>query len=96
MTTLATKTQCDIHGTEYARRCLHISACQGREAEDVVCVVLHHAGSTSNQGHVKTTPVGFIPTRGDPIGLAGRRLNYSAKVSVRASQVMHSLWPWLR
>ena len=29
----------------------------------------------------KTTPVGFEPTRGDPIGLAGRRLNHSAKVS---------------
>ena len=29
-----------------------------------------------------TTPVGFEPTRGDPIGLAGRRLNRSAKVSV--------------
>ena len=30
----------------------------------------------------KTTPVGFEPTRGDPIGLAGRRLNHSAKVSI--------------
>ena len=29
----------------------------------------------------KTTPVGFEPTRGDPIGLAGRHLNRSAKVS---------------
>ena len=28
------------------------------------------------------TPVGFEPTRGDPIGLAGRRLNHSAKVSL--------------
>ena len=31
---------------------------------------------------LKTTPVGFEPTRGDPIGLAGRRLNRSAKVSL--------------
>ena len=31
-----------------------------------------------NQG---STPVGFEPTRGDPIGLAGRRLSHSAKVS---------------
>ena len=31
--------------------------------------------------NAKTTPVGFEPTRGDPIGLAGRRLNRSAKVS---------------
>ena len=30
----------------------------------------------------KTTPVGFKPMRGDPIGLAGRRLNRSAKVSL--------------
>ena len=30
----------------------------------------------------KATPVGFEPTRGDPIGLAGRRLNRSAKVSL--------------
>ena len=30
----------------------------------------------------KTTPVGFEPTRGDPIGLAGRRLSRSAKVSL--------------
>ena len=30
----------------------------------------------------KTTPVGFEPTRGDPIGLAGRRLSHSAKVSL--------------
>ena len=28
-----------------------------------------------------STPVGFEPTRGDPIGLAGRRLDRSAKVS---------------
>ena len=35
----------------------------------------------------KTTPVGFEPTRGDPIGLAGRRLNRSAKVSVGSTFV---------
>ena len=29
----------------------------------------------------KSTPVGFEPTRAEPIGLAGRRLNRSAKVS---------------
>jgi hypothetical protein len=33
----------------------------------------------------KTTPVGFEATRGDPIGLAGRRLNRSAKVSMSTS-----------
>ena len=35
-----------------------------------------------------TTPVGFEPTRGDPIGLAGRRLNRSAKVSLAGHTVM--------
>ena len=29
-----------------------------------------------------TTPVGFEPTRAEPTGLAGRRLNHSAKVSL--------------
>ena len=36
----------------------------------------------ANSCQPKTTPVGFEPTRGDPIGLAGRRLNRSAKVSL--------------
>ena len=31
----------------------------------------------------ESTLVGFEPTRGDTIGLAGRRLNHSAKVSVQ-------------
>ena len=34
------------------------------------------------RSRTKATPVGFEPTRGDPIGLAGRRLNRSAKVSL--------------
>ena len=34
---------------------------------------------------VETTPVGFEPTRAEPTGLAGRRLNHSAKVSLRNS-----------
>ena len=37
----------------------------------------------------KPTPVGFEPTRGDPIGLAGRRLNHSAKVSLTRSAQPH-------
>ena len=56
-------------------------------------LVLKHGCSLANVEHVvvsamsefchhKTTPVGFEPTRGDPIGLAGRRLNCSAKVSL--------------
>ena len=35
-----------------------------------------------NGSRWKSTPVGFEPTRGDPIRLAGRRLNHSAKVSL--------------
>ena len=40
---------------------------------------LHRAATLTS--HFKSTPVGFEPTRGDPIGLAGRRLSRSAKVS---------------
>ena len=36
----------------------------------------------------KTTPVGFEPTRGDPIGLAGRRLSRSAKVSLHVADTL--------
>ena len=42
----------------------------------------------------KTTPVGFEPTRGDPIGLAGRRLSRSAKVSLEF-YVLQLVTPWL-
>ena len=41
-----------------------------------------HAYTTAAGTAGKATPVGFEPTRGDPIGLAGRRLNRSAKVSL--------------
>ena len=39
----------------------------------------------------EATPVGFEPTRGDPIGLAGRRLNRSAKVSLVPWQTSRNL-----
>ena len=51
-----------------------------------------HFNSTTPPQHQNTTPVGFEPTRGDPIGLAGRRLNRSAKVSL-ASQGCFILKP---
>ena len=35
----------------------------------------------------RATPVGFEPMRGDPIGLAGRRLNRSASVSFVAISI---------
>ena len=31
---------------------------------------------------LKATPTGFEPVRAEPNGLAGRRLNHSAKVSI--------------
>jgi hypothetical protein len=76
----AKKTQFDIHGAEDARCCPQVTAFRGREAEDVAC------GAVQLRMHqqlraLETTPVGFEPTRGDPISLAGRRLNHSAKVS---------------
>ena len=41
-------------------------------------------------GGCNSTPVGVEPTRGDPIGLAGRRLSRSAKVSsARATGLSH-------
>ena len=39
----------------------------------------------------KATPVGFEPTRGDPIGLAGRRLSRSARVSSHWPQVTDTI-----
>ena len=39
----------------------------------------------------KSTPVGFEPTRGDPIGLAGRRLSRLGKVSsAKSASQLHS------
>ena len=45
---------------------------------------LDYAGKTvvAKRNCRKTTPVGFEPTRAKPNGLAGRRLNHSAKVSM--------------
>ena len=41
----------------------------------------HTRTAATQQVAAQATPVGFEPTRGDPIGLAGRRLSRSAKVS---------------
>ena len=39
----------------------------------------------------KSTPMGFEPTRGDPVGLAGRRLSLLAKVSsAKSASQLHS------
>ena len=42
------------------------------------------------------TPMGFEPTRAEPIGLAGRRLNHSAKVSWKHQNQCPSLRSLLR
>ena len=52
-------------------------------AKDIESMVTLSLSDLHNALCAKTTPVGFEPTRGDPIGLAGRRLNRSAKVSLR-------------
>ena len=57
------------------RTCKHNVSCQ----TEVAC---GHARIQNN-----ATPVGFEPTRGDPIGLAGRRLSHSAKVSMLLTDV---------
>ena len=41
------------------------------------------------------TPVGLEPTRGDPIGLAGRRLSHSAKVSTATAEPLKYVAPQL-
>jgi hypothetical protein len=57
-----------------ALRCLGFGSCSGPVRLGIVFAMTFARGSA--------TPVGFEPTRGDPIGLAGRRLNHSAKVSL--------------
>ena len=61
---------------------------------------LDHRGS--GQKHLPqhamqtATPMGFEPTRAEPIGLAGRRLNHSAKVSWKHQNQCPSLRSLLR
>ena len=43
--------------------------------------LLWRKGSADLAGTI-ATPAGFEPARAEPIGLAGRRLNHSAKVSM--------------
>ena len=47
-----------------------------------VCVTVSTLKKSQQLKFRKTTPVGFEPTRAEPTGLAGRRLNHSAKVSL--------------
>ena len=52
------------------------------------CLLQHMLSQQLQALWGKATPVGFEPMRGDPIGLAGRRLNRSAKVSLAGHTVM--------
>ena len=62
------------HMVKWYHMCVQL--CQGFHQQ------AKHFNSKMPPQHQNTTPVGFEPTRGDPIGLAGRRLNRSAKVSL--------------
>ena len=61
---------------EHTFRARQLDAC----AEDVMPPGTQDPLATLTTPY-KSTPVRFEPTRGDPIGLAGRRLSRSAKVS---------------
>ena len=61
-----------------------------KQKAQVPSVIQCRETMTTQLGHSKATPVGFEPTRGDPIGLAGRRLNHSAKVSFHKPNVSHA------
>ena len=53
-----------------------------------ICLWRYPGNLWNDNSTTETTPVGFEPTQGDPIGLAGRRLNRSAKVSLAGHTVM--------
>ena len=69
---------CAAHGT----RPPHTSAA-GRSGGCRCCISTQHRCLPRC---TNATPVGFEPTRGDPIGLAGRRLGRSAKVSAEVAK----------
>ena len=71
---------------EHTFRARQLDAC----AEDVMPPGTQDPLATLTTPY-KSTPVGFEPTRGDPIGLAGRRLSRSAKVSsAKSASQLHS------
>ena len=59
---------------------MHHLVTAAREFAKSLVTALHGSWGLLEE-NAKTTPVGFEPTRGDPIGLAGRRLSRLAKVS---------------
>ena len=66
------------------RRWLKAPVRKGVGSNPTAVILLWHGFAQQSLSKTKTTPVGFEPTRGDPIGLAGRRLSHSAKVSLLA------------
>ena len=71
---------------EHTFRARQLDAC----AEDVMPPGTQDPLATLTTPY-KSTPVGFEPTRGDPIGLAGQRLSRSAKVSsAKSASQLHS------
>ena len=58
-----------------------VSAAPNSDQHDGTAGLTGSLGGSTARVVCKTTPVGFEPTRGVPIGLAGRRLSRSAKVS---------------
>ena len=71
---------------EHTFRARQLDAC----AEDVMPPGTQDPLATLTTPY-KSTPVGFEPTRGDPVGLAGRRLSRSAKVSsAKSASQLHS------
>ena len=71
---------------EHTFRARQLDAC----AEDVMPPGTQDPLATLTTPY-KSTPVGFEPTRGDPIGLAGQRLSRSANVSsAKSASQLHS------
>ena len=65
-------------GEGVARHCFPAAHCSARDVLPVHVTLPRLRGAWLPG---QTTPAGFEPARGDPIGLAGRRLSRSAKVS---------------
>ena len=59
-----------------------VTKSKGRSLLQTARTPIQRGNEEAPQQCMQATPVGFEPTRGDPIGLAGRRLSRSAKVSL--------------
>ena len=76
-----------FHGRKYVHRvrnistCINLSRAQLRNDEEQRSVKLSLKTKKKQALTKKATPAGFEPARAEPNGLAGHRLNHSAKVS---------------